>query len=165
MSTAYDQTPQKGWWGRNWIWVVPVGCVTPILLCGGGIVSIALFVFGTLKTSDVYQQALSRATASEEVKKRLGEPVTAGFWVAGAIQISDAAGNADLVIPISGPKGSAVLQAAATKANGKWDFSKLELLAEGATGPINLLPKADVPKIDKPKVDKGATKAAPKASP
>ena len=154
MSSSLEQTPQKGWWGRNWFWVIPVGCLTPVLLCGGGILSIVLFVFGTLKTTDVYKEALSRATANAEVKKQLGEPITSGFWVAGAIQLNGAGGNADLLIPISGPKGSAMIQAAATKANDKWDFSKLEVTVDSTKAKIDLLPKTE--KLD--------TKAKPKVS-
>jgi hypothetical protein len=160
MSSSLEQTPQKGWWGRNWIWVVPVGCLTPVLLCGGGILSIFVFVFSTLKTTDVYKEAMSRATANAEVKKQLGEPITASFWVVGNIQLTGAGGNADLVIPISGPKGAAVIQVAATKTNDKWDYSKLEVTVGGTKAPIDLLSKADSSAIkNRPK------ESPPKASP
>ena len=40
--------PQKSWFGRNWKWVVPVGCLTPILVCGGFFTLIFGAVFGML---------------------------------------------------------------------------------------------------------------------
>jgi hypothetical protein len=136
--------------------VVPVGCLTPVLLCGGGIVSIFVLVFSSLKSTDVYKEALSRATDNAEVKKLLGEPITPSFWVAGTISTNitpnGSVGKAEILIPISGPKGSAIVQAVASKANDKWDFSKLEVKAEGAAFPIDLLPKVDKPETtDKPK--------------
>ena len=118
----------------------------PLLVCGGGVVSIVLFVFGTLKSTDVYTQAVSRATASAEVKQLLGEPVTAGFWVGGNIQINPAGGHAELVIPISGPKGSAMIQAVATKSNDKWDFSKLEVVGDRRARQSTCCPPAVKPR-------------------
>jgi hypothetical protein len=156
LSNSTDPAPQKSWWGRNWIWVLPVGCLMPLLLCCGGILSFGLFLFSTLKSTDAYKDAVARATSNAEVKKLLGEPLTVGFWTVGNVQIENAAGNADLMIPISGPKGSAIIHAVATKSEGKWNFSKLELDgAKGSDSVIDLLPSAEKPDL----------KSAPKASP
>lgn len=47
---------QRSWFGRNWFWLIPLGCLTPILCCGGGIV----LLFGMLKSSGAYTQSLER---------------------------------------------------------------------------------------------------------
>ena len=49
-----DQSQKRSWWNRNWKWVVPAGCLTPILVCGGFITLVFVFVFGAIKSSDVY---------------------------------------------------------------------------------------------------------------
>jgi hypothetical protein len=133
-----DQPPQRSWWGRNWKWVVPVGCVTPLLVCGGGITLIVVLVFGAIKSSDVYTEAVARAKANPEVKSRLGEPVEAGFWASGKVEVSGPSGEADLTIPLSGPKGSATLRAVATKTGGKWEYSTLEVTPGDSGGRIDL---------------------------
>jgi Cytochrome oxidase complex assembly protein 1 len=138
-----DQPPSRTWWRRNWKWVVPVGCLTPLLLCGGLTTLIFFLVFGTIKSSDVYTEALARAKANEEVKALLGEPIEAGFWVSGSFEVSGPSGKADLAIPISGPKGSATLYAVATKTGGGWQYSTLEVAPQDAGARIDLRSKPD----------------------
>ena len=58
-----NQPAQKNWWGRNWKWVVPVGLAVPGL-GGGGLFTVILLVFGIIKHSDVYTEALAAANAS-----------------------------------------------------------------------------------------------------
>ena len=127
-----DQAPKPSWWSRNWKWVVPVGCLTPIVVCCGGGTLILLLAFGAIKSSDPYKEALERAKANEEVKGLLGEPIEAGFFVSGSIETSGASGKADLSIPISGPKGSATIYVTASKTAGKWEYSTLEVAKNGA---------------------------------
>jgi hypothetical protein len=133
-----SQPPGPTWWGRNWKWVVPVGCLTPVVVCCGGIGLLVTFVFGALKSSEVYGDALSRARASEEVKTLLGEPIEAGFLVSGKVEVRDSTGTADLSIPVTGPKGSATIHAVATKTAGRWNYSTLEV-ADGSGTRIDLL--------------------------
>jgi hypothetical protein len=86
-----------------------------LLCCGGGITLVFTIVFGAIKSSDVYVEALSRAKGNQDVAVLLGEPIEAGVFPTGTIAMSNQTGNADLVIPLSGPKGSANLHAVATK--------------------------------------------------
>lgn len=135
------QQPQqpKGWWERNWKWLVPAGCLTIILAFGAFVALIIFAVFGSLKLSAVYKEALARAAASEEVRAVLGSPVEAGFLVSGQIKTSGPSGSADLSFPISGPKGSATVYAVAHRRAGRWNFSTLEVEVEGSATHINLL--------------------------
>lgn len=75
---------------------------------------------GSIKSSTAYEMAISRATENETVLEALGEPIEAGFFVSGSIQTSGGSGNADLSIPISGPKGEATLYVTANKEAGEW---------------------------------------------
>lgn len=133
-----EQGPPRGWWERHWKWAVPVGCLTPVVVCCGGFTLVFALVFGAIKSSEVYTHALSRAQAHDEVKDLLGEPVEARFWVTGQLQVSGSSGEADLAIPLSGPRGSATLHVVATKSAGEWQYSTLAVVPEGGGRRIDL---------------------------
>ncbi len=138
-SNPPSTTPvQPSWWGRNWKWVVPVGCLTPVVLCSGFIALIVFSVMGMLKSSDVYTEAVAAARANDEVKTLIGEPISEGAMPTGSININGSTGQADLSIALSGPKGSATLNAKATRAEGQWTFSKLEVVPSGNGKRIDL---------------------------
>ena len=130
---------QKGWFGRNWKWFVPVGCLSMVLMAVAVVAAGIYFVFGAIKSSDVYQQALAKTRSNPAVVRELGEPIEAGWRISGSINVSNDSGNADVRIPVSGPKKSGAVYATAIKKQGKWDFSTLEVEIEGDTKRINLL--------------------------
>ncbi len=132
-------TPQrKGWWGRNWKWFVPTGCLTMLALVAGVIYLLLLLIFGMMKSSDAYKQAMVKVRASSAVTAALGAPIREGFFTSGSINVSGPSGNADLAIPISGPKGSGTVYLRATKSAGKWSFDKLVVNINGADMTIDL---------------------------
>ena len=134
-----DQPPQRSWWGRHWYWVVPVGCLVPLLVCGGGFVLIFTSALGIIKSSDVYKDALSRAKQSPAVQAALGMPITDGFFINGSVNVADGSGSADLSVPLSGPNGSGTLHAVAARSAGKWTFSILAVEVQGSGERIDLL--------------------------
>ena len=142
-----DQPPQRSWWSRHWLWVVPTGCLSVVLVCGGITTLIFVGVFRTLSSSDVATEAVARAKANAEVKSLLGEPIETSMWVSGNLSVNEvngvSSGKADLAIPLSGPKGSATLTAVATKSGGKWTYSTLEVTPKGAGNRIDLLSQQD----------------------
>ena len=69
----------------------------------------------------------------------MGSPIKEGLLVAGNINIRGSSGEADLAIPISGPKGKAILYAVATKSAGKWTFRTLEVAMEASGERIDIL--------------------------
>jgi hypothetical protein len=146
MSAYYpNEPPRRGWWSRNWKWVVPVGCLTPLLCCGGAVTLFVTLIFGALKSSGAYTEALARARADPRVKKALGEPIEPGFWVNGKVSAGGGGESADLAIPVSGPKGAGTLYAVGHNAGGGWQFSTLEVAVEGAPDRINLLAPKEAP--------------------
>ena len=124
-SPDMDRPPQRSWWGRNWKWVVPVGCLLPLLACSGISAAILMIVFRAIRSSDVYTEALARAKANPEVRAQLGEPIQPGWMVNGSIQVINESGSANLSIPISGPKKSATISVVATKAAGRWELESV----------------------------------------
>jgi hypothetical protein len=61
--------------------------------------------------------------------------------LSGNININGPSGNANLAIPLSGPKASATLYVVAEKRAGKWEYSTMEVAPEGQGERIDLLAK------------------------
>ena len=123
--THIPATPTPNWWTRNWKWFVPAGCLSIVVLFVVFAGSIALIVFNTMKSTDVYNEALARAKANPAVIDALGSPITEGFLISGNTNVNGASGEANLSIPISGPNGKATIYVAANKSLGRWNYSGL----------------------------------------
>ena len=54
-------------------------------------------------------------------------------------EVNPGSGYADLVIPISGPKGEGTLYVEAEKARGQWYFTTLEVTVAGTNDSYDLL--------------------------
>jgi hypothetical protein len=137
-----EANPSKSWWQQNRKWVIPVGIGVILLLCLVPLFCVAgvgASVFGLIKSSDVYQNALQEAQSHPAVNEALGEPVEPGWWVTGSIEVNNTTGNADFAVPLSGPKNSGTLYAVAFKEAGQWHFSRLEVEVQGQSERINLL--------------------------
>ena len=113
------------WWQRNWKWFVPVGCLGLLAIFTGFVALLVTIVFGMIKSSDVYKDALAMARAEPAVEMALGTPIEEGLFVMGNINISGSSGQADLAIPISGPHDKGTIYAVAEKSAGQWTFSVL----------------------------------------
>ena len=87
--------------------------------------SIVLIVFSAVKSSDVYKDALARAKTHPAVIEAFGSPVTEGLLLSGNTNVNGESGEANLSIPISGPKGKGTIYLAATKSLGRWNYSGL----------------------------------------
>jgi Cytochrome oxidase complex assembly protein 1 len=130
---------QKGWFGRNWKWFIPTGCLSIILVVAIGVGAVVYVAFSAIKSSEIYQESLTKVKSNAAVVQELGEPIEAGWQISGNINVSGDSGKADVKIPVSGPKKSGSVYATAIKKQGKWDFSTLEVEIEGKTERINLL--------------------------
>jgi hypothetical protein len=131
---------RKGWFSRNWKWLVPalliVFIVLPLALIGS--------VFAAMKNSDVVKESLLRAQANPLVVQKLGTPIQEGWLVSGSINVSGSSGDADLAVPISGPKGKGNIYVTAHKGAGAWDYQVMEAAIEGSNQRINLLSGLEV---------------------
>ncbi len=128
--------PRPGWWSRNWKWCIPTGCLTLLGLIAAFAACIVFFVFGLLKSTDVYQTALARAKANAEVQQALGTPIKEGWYLTGNTHVNGPSGSAD----ISGPNGSGTIYAVATKSAGEWSYSQLEVEIAATKNRIPLEP-------------------------
>ena len=96
-------------------------------------------VFGVMKSSDVYEEALARAKASPAVSEALGAPIEAGWFTSGHISVNGPSGDAELSIPIAGPQGKGTTYLEARKSAGQWSFSRLEVEIAETKERIDLL--------------------------
>ncbi len=124
---------QPGWFGRNWKWLVPVGCLVPMLCCGGLSAAIYFGITGVMKSSPAFIEGLARAQRNPEVIERLGTPVTPGMKLQGSIKND----LADFSIDLAGPKGEGTLRVVARGTR----FSVLEVETDGVH--IDLLQPSD----------------------
>ena len=140
----YDmaQFEQAGKKGKS-TFTLACGIIAAAFLCLGlviaAVVGAMLFGFNSMKSTAVYQQAVTIAQNNPKVINALGEPIETGFFLSGSINVNSEGGNADIAIPLSGPKGKGTLYLQATRTAGNWDFYLLEVEVEGSSGRINLL--------------------------
>ena len=130
---------------KKWIFWGCGGCLT--LLVIGGIAAFFIFkgVLGLLEKSPPYQDGLAKARSSAEVKAALGEPIETDGMVSGNINYNNDTGNADLTVPIKGPKGTGTLHIKSAKEPGQnWSSSTLRVTPQGGP-PIELLNPPSLP--------------------
>jgi hypothetical protein len=96
--------------------------------------------FSLIKSSEPYQHGLNAAKANSAVIAAMGSPVEAGVLVNGKIHTTNDSGDADLAIPVSGPKGSGKVFVTATRSAGVWSYSAVVFKADGSPKRINLEP-------------------------
>ena len=113
---------------RNARWFVPAGCFTLLLIAAAFVAGFVALIFAGMKSGEVYRTAVAKAHADPRTLKALGSPLKEGFFVTGTEHASPAAGQADIAIPISGPKGKGSLHAVATKSAGQWHFNSIVLV-------------------------------------
>jgi Cytochrome oxidase complex assembly protein 1 len=126
-----DKTPD--WWDRNWKWFLPVVVTAGTLIACGFVAFVYLTVATLTRSSGAYSGAIARTQASAAVAAALGTPIRPGFFVTGDISINGSSGKAELVIPVSGPKGDAAIYVEASKLLGAWHFDRL-VVQVGNTG-------------------------------
>ncbi len=134
---------ERSFWRNPWTWGIGgclLGCVLlPILfvaILGGG----AFWAFRSAGFTELKDEAVARAKASPAVVEVLGEPIEAGFPRNSSINIQSSSGEAQMLLPLSGPKGRGRLRIEAERRDGQpWEFETLLFLPEDRQGEIDLL--------------------------
>ncbi len=132
------QTPSATWWQRNWKWFVPV-CFGVVVFVVGFIFGILALVFGMMKSSDAYKDALAIAQENQYVQEALGSPIEPGLLVMGNINVNGSSGHADLAIPVSGQYGEGTIYVVASKSAGRWTILQLVIDIKATNERIDLL--------------------------
>jgi hypothetical protein len=116
-----------------------------VAIFAGLMVVLWLVLSVVIDNSDASKMALAAAQASPVVTQQIGEPIKRGLFTDGSIEMSGSTGNADLAIPISGPKGKATLYAVARKNAGIWKLETLEVAFNENDARVDLLEKGSQP--------------------
>ena len=121
---------------------MPIGCLVPVLCIAGFVLVIFYFVMGVVKESDAYKKALARAQENPAVIEAIGSPISQTGIVSGNSHVNGATGEANLSIPLRGPKGKATLYVEAKKSTDIWYFQTMVVKIEktGERIDLNALP-------------------------
>ena len=126
----------KSWLGRNWKWLLAVTFLGLVVFSAG----IFALIMEGMRSSDVAQEALARAQANPAMVQRLGARIDEGWMMSGSInEATGGSGDAQLAVPISGPKGSATVYVIASKVAGTWNYSQILAAIDGSGEKIDLL--------------------------
>lgn len=123
--------PPSTWWSRNWKWCVPVLAALLLALFAAFVFGILMLVFGAMKSSEPYRHAMTQAQTDPAVTAALGVPIQAGWLVQGNFSSNGPDGEANLSIPLDGPKGDGTLFVVAKKHAGEWRYETLAVNVDG----------------------------------
>lgn len=137
-----EEVKQKSWFGRNWLWVLPVGgCLTVIVLFLCGVGAIFFGVTKMFESSAPYEYAVELAKNNPDVIEFLGEPIETDGIINGNISLENDGGHADFRIPLKGKNGKASITVIGEKIDGEWQYEELFVLIKESKEKINLLDK------------------------
>jgi len=105
---------------------------------------ILTLIMSSIKRSDVAREAMARARSNPAVVQHLGTPIEVGWLVSGSVNVSTGSGDADLALPISGPKAKGTVYVTAQKSAGAWTFTLMQAAIEGSGERIDLLAPASM---------------------
>jgi hypothetical protein len=88
---------------------------------------------------------VNEAKSNSAVVADIGEPVEPRLLPNGSVNLNNDAGNADLLIPVRGPKGTGKVHVVGSKSAGKWSYSTLDFQPDDAKPTVNLLKPAPAP--------------------
>ena len=135
----HPEPMKKSWLEQNPYWKIPFGCLTLIFLIALFVVVLMTVITTSLRNSDVYKQALAQAASNSQVRLQIGEPLKPAWLLSGQLNVSGSTGNANLSIPISGPRGKGTIRAIANKTGRVWRFTYLQISVDGHPASIDLL--------------------------
>ena len=129
----------KNWLERHPLWKIPLGCLTLLVLIGifGSIVM--SIITTSFHNSEVYKQAVAKASENSQVRETMGEPIHPAWFVSGQLNVTGSTGNANLLIPISGSRARGTIRSVASRSGGVWRFTCLQVSIEGRSETIDLL--------------------------
>lgn len=133
---------EKSFWKNPWTWAVGgccLGCLAIPLILVAVLGTGAFVAFTSSGFSDLKDEALARAKGSGAIVETLGEPIESGWPRNSSINLSNGEGHAELLLPLSGPKGAGVLTVEGKRQGGQWTFERLEFEPANSRDVIDLL--------------------------
>ena len=135
--------PQQTWFQRHWKGLVVAIIGLIVVACIALVVSIVGLVMWSIRQSDVFRMAMTKARQNPAVVHSLGTPIDPGWVVSGSINLENDAGTANLAIPIHGPRQKAKMYLDARKRMGEWTFISLTVKTDDGDQIELVPPKPD----------------------
>ncbi len=137
-----EESNDKNWFQRNWLWAVPSGCVGLLLCCTLAVGGMFAVISTTIRNTEVFTQAMQTLESDPRALDALGSPIEAGWLIQGNVSTEFRngvqAGEADLSVPVSGPNGSGQLIVSAEDFGSGWEYRRLELQVDSTGETIDL---------------------------
>ncbi|PYX04791.1 MAG: hypothetical protein DMG88_23540 [Acidobacteria bacterium] len=116
-----------------------IGFLKALLLVGTA-VEIAFYISRSTERASVMHAALERMNADPAVVELLGKPVKLESGVQGQVRHDETGWReARLILPVKGPKGSAIARVVAGRGTGPWTFTTFELVIEQQRKKLDLV--------------------------
>lgn len=127
---AFDSR-QVTWFSRNWVWFVPSLLVAILAITAGCFLYIGTTFFDLVKSTEPYRYTVKRVKKEPAVIEQLGEPIEDGLFVMGGVASPhEGFSVADIVIPLSGPKGKGKAFVYAVKQGNGWEYQLISFMGE-----------------------------------
>lgn len=128
------EPPRRGWFARNWFWLVPLVIILPFVLCVGCCTGIFAAIGIGMKNSEPYTRALAAVQEDPRVQEAIGTPVEDVTWLpTGEINRTNNQGDARFDFDVEGPKGRAHVRTESRMIDGVWSIVELIVIVD-ATG-------------------------------
>jgi len=135
-----DHIQRKGWFARNWKWVVPTGgCLLGIILIIVFAGSLFFGISSMMTDSQAYKDSMEAVQSNEEVISILGEPIETNGTNGGNFGYRNGVSSAELSIPIKGPNGEATIFVVGEGTDDNWTYETMEVHFEDSNDIIYLL--------------------------
>lgn len=141
---------RKSWIERHLAWFIAGVCAAALALLAGSIALVMNLVVGSMRESAPYAMAMATVRADPVVRDALGAPIHERWFMGGHINIRGEDGDADFVIPITAPKGKAMVRVLATRLSGVWYITALVVEIPAEKERINLLEEEPAPRPPSP---------------
>lgn len=136
---------RKSWIERHLAWFIAGVCVTSLALLAGSIAVVMDLVVGGMRNSAPYAMAMATVRADPMVRDALGAPIQERWFMAGNLNVRSSNGDADFEIPITAPKGKAMVHVLAKRLSGVWYITALVVDIPAEKERINLLEEPSPP--------------------
>jgi Cytochrome oxidase complex assembly protein 1 len=109
-----------------------------VVLLAATAYAIWIFVL-QFRAQEPARMAAREALSSDEVMKRIGQPIRVGPFIRGNLVSSNDSGVADLIIPVRGPRGKGMLLEWAQKTSGKWRICSLAFRSDANSMDVEII--------------------------
>lgn len=143
-SSPEPQAP-RSWPSRNAKWLVPLLVVFVLFMVVISCAGVVMMLVHMIKSSEPHRMGMDRVLNSPVALEVLGEPIDESALIRGNLSMTDDTGSASLQVPVTGPKGRAMVYIEATRTGGVWALDELRLEVEDSAARYDLLEGKPLP--------------------